>query len=566
MKNCLAKNHPLTLALKKNHKLSQIELPESSHPYSQVPSLLVERGFIPKEEMVELLEDFYEIPYWQLSDLKPVPPLLATISRGFCEDTDSIPIVSDDENILVAMADPWDQPTILYYFTRTGKRVFPILALSSDIQDTISRFYGASKTLDSEIKSIILKQSGAVKDWHKGVQLLEDSDAPVVRLVDYILQQAMALSASDIHLEPHRGFNSLRYRVDGVLHFYEAPPKGLYDEVISRIKVLANMNVSETRIPQDGRITYTYGDKSAEFRVSVMRFARGEGVVLRLLDKTGVTLDIRKIGFPDDLIPSLEKSFQSPHGLILASGPTGSGKSTTLYAILKEIATPEKKVISVEDPMEFEMDTVCQSTVRTDIGYTFASGMRSILRHDPDIIMIGEMRDKESSEIAVQAALTGHLVLSSLHTNDSVSAVTRLVDMGIQYFLVAATVKLVIAQRLVRILCPHCKTEHIIDSENFENYGLPIQRVEKLPGKVTLYEPAGCKMCQNIGYKGRTAVFEVLDASNLFRHIKERNASLQELTDEALKLGLRTLRINGLLKVLSGETSLEEIMKITSDY
>ena len=566
MKNRLANNHPLTLAIRKNPHLAKIELPESPHPYSTVPSLLVERGFIPREEMLHILEDFYEVPVWNLGDLKPVPSLLTSISRGYCQDTNSLPLVADDREILVAMADPWDQTVLLYYFTKTGKRVYPLLALSSDLQEAISRFYSTSQTLDTEIKGIIARQTSAVKDWHQGLEVLEDKDAPVVRLVDYILQQAMALSASDIHLEPHRGFNSLRYRVDGVLHFYEAPPPGLYDEVVSRIKVLANMNVSETRIPQDGRITYKTGDKSAEFRVSVMRFARGEGVVLRLLDKTGVTLDIRKIGFPDDLIPSLEKSFQSPHGLILATGPTGSGKSTTLYAILKEIATPEKKVISVEDPMEFEMDTVCQSTVRADIGYTFASGMRSILRHDPDIVMIGEMRDKESSEIAVQAALTGHLVLSSLHTNDSVSAVTRLVDMGIQYFLVSATVKLVLAQRLVRVLCPHCKTEKIIDSENFEDYGLPVQRIEKLPKKVTLYEPAGCKMCQNIGYKGRIAVFEVLDASNLFRHIKDRSASLQELTDEALKLGLRTLRVNGLLKVLSGTTSLEEIMKITSDY
>lgn len=566
MKNRMTKNHPLTLALKKYPRLASIDFPESSSPYAQVPSLMVERGYISRDEMLTLLEDFYEVPSWSLNDLKPASSLLANISQDYCKDTDSIPLVSDDRSMLVAMADPWNQPVRLYYQTQSGKRIFPLVALRSDIQETIPRFYGASKTLDTEIKNIIARQSRAVKEWHKGVEVLEDKDAPVVRLVDYILQQALALSASDIHLEPHRGFNSLRYRVDGVLHFYEAPPQGLYEEVISRIKVLANMNVSETRLPQDGRITYKVGDRAAEFRISVIRFARGEGIALRLLDKTGVTLDIKRIGFPKDLLPPLEKAFQSPHGLILASGPTGSGKSTTLYAILKEIATPEKKVISVEDPMEFEMDTVCQSTVRTDIGFTFATGMRSILRHDPDIIMIGEMRDRDSSEIAVQAALTGHLVLSSIHTNDSVSAVTRLADMGIKYFLISATVRMVLAQRLVRVLCPHCKTEKTIESGDLEDYGLPMEKIQKLPGKVTIFEKKGCKLCQNIGYKGRTAIFEVLDATNLFRHIKDRNASLQELTDKALELGLRTLRVNGLIKVLTGVTSLEEIMKITADY
>lgn len=561
----LLDTHPLLTTLRAHSKASRLTFDAGPHPIAALPQQAVDAEMFTAAEMRAILEQLYGVSLASLETLVPVPRALALRTPDACRERVLLPYAIDDWVLRVVMADPWDFDTIAALEMETGLRVAPEVALKSEIESAIRRVYESTEQLSQAIGALI-SDAGATADAQIDVADLEDPNAPVVRLVRYLLQQGMALGASDIHLEPYPNHSSLRYRIDGVLQAYDGPPRTLHDAVIARIKVLSNLDVTETRIPQDGRLTFRQGDRAAEFRVSTMPFAAGEGVVLRILDKSNLVLDIRKLGFPTEELDLFEKAVASPNGIILVSGPTGSGKSTTLYAALKDIATSDRKVITVEDPVEYKMVGVCQSTVRPDIGYTFATGLRSILRHDPDVVMIGEMRDQESAEIAVRAALTGHLVLSTIHTNDALSVVTRLLDMGVASYLVTATLRLALAQRLVRRLCTACRVAVTVSRTDIEAVMFNARLRATLPEQVTVYRASGCAACRDLGFRGRTAVYEVLDTRALFSEMRDRSLSPSEMREAALRVGLRTLRTSGVAKVLEGETSLEEIVKITEDF
>jgi len=565
----IVKEHPLYQKLNELKLLNSIdfEKQEIGNPQADIPDLIVTHGVETLPAMISVLEDFYQLPGVCLSEFKSEFDALSLASEDICKEMSFIPLAQTDDRICLAMADPWDIDTRNFIEMKTGKVVDPVIAMKSDINGSVDKQYGSSEVLSQAIQNLV-GDSGAMDqaDIQKPDFQIEWEDAPVIKLVNYIFQQGISLRASDIHLEPGENTTSLRYRIDGVLHKYPSPPPEIFKAVVSRIKVLANLDVTENRFPQDGRISFKMGIRTIDFRVSIIPFYHGEGVDIRILDKSRVSLDLNILGFPQDQYKQYSKAFNSPHGLILVSGPTGSGKTTTLYATLKIVATPDKKTLTIEDPVEYDMKGIEQSQVREDIGYTFAMGLRAMLRHDPDIMMIGEMRDLESAEIGVRSALTGHLVFSTIHTNDSVSAITRLTDMGVKRYLVNAVLQMVLAQRLVRRLCKKCRKLVTVDKKRFEELELDKASLDELDDKVQVYNPVGCNACKNLGYKGRIGIFEILDAANLFRHARDPNMTLQDMTDLAIKLGMRTLRASGLRRVIDGTTSLAEVLKVTADY
>lgn len=554
--------HDLLTFLHRQPDLARIGLPQTATPLADLPQSMVDQGLMAAPDMRAMLERFYGVPAISLDAFEPQPEALAASTVEACREKIMVPLSLEGGVFTVALADPWDIDLLTALEMESGLTVSPRLALKTEVLDAVRRWYESSDQLQRAISALVSDRAIDGEIVLEGAAM-EDPNAPVVKLVRYFLQQGLALGASDIHLEPYPTHSALRYRVDGVLHPYDGPPRDMHDAVIARLKVLANLDVTETRVPQDGRITFRQGNRTVEFRVSTMPFAGGEGVVLRILDKSNVVVDIRSLGFPVDLLPLFEKAVESPNGLILVSGPTGSGKSTTLYAALKDIATSDRKVITVEDPVEYKMVGVCQSAVRPDIGYTFATGLRSILRHDPDVVMIGEMRDQESADIAVRAALTGHLVLSTIHTNDAISVITRLVDMDVAHFLVSATLRLAIAQRLVRKLCSYCKSTKMVAKAELTRVLRDEQVAAQFPDSLTIGVAVGCPACKNLGYRGRTAIYEVLDARALFDSLRDPAVSPREMREAARAIGLRTLRTNGILKMIDGDTSLEEVLKTT---
>ncbi|OQX66121.1 MAG: type II secretion system protein GspE [Desulfococcus sp. 4484_242] len=390
--------------------------------------------------------------------------------------------------------------------------------------------------------------------------LLEDtSDAPVVKLVNLMLSQAVKARASDIHIEPSRHALKIRYRVDGILYDMLSPPKHIQSALISRIKIMARMNIAEKRLPQDGRIEIRIADRSVDIRVSTIPVAFGERVVMRLLDKTNVLLNVSDLGMPADRLARFNRLIRSPHGIILVTGPTGSGKTTTLYAALSSINTTDINIITIEDPIEYQLDGIGQIQVNPKIDLTFAKGLRSIVRQDPDVILVGEIRDRETAEIATQSALTGHLVFSTLHTNDSASAITRLIDMGIEPFLVTSSVTAILAQRLVRVICRDCKESYTPDKESLQSIGITPEMAE---GKA-VYRGQGCASCLNTGFKGRTGIFELMILDEAIRTLILKTSDANAIKQKAVEQGMLTLRQDGAQKVLDGITTIEEVFRVT---
>lgn len=555
--------HPLMEALS-----AKAPVPESAS-YAEAPAQVVAQGALTEAEALALLHEVTGAPVLDVRDYPGDHEALALLNQDACNFWHCLPLKATADRLVLAMSDPWDLDALNFVEMKTGRTVDPVGVLEPARKAAADRLYASSDALGRAIQDI-LGDGGSAAPAASAASVkatpIEHEDAPVIKLVNYILEQGLSLGASDIHMEPHATGGTVRYRIDGTLHQMIDSPRDTFSAAVARVKVMSNLDVSETRFPQDGRITLTVKQRNVDFRVSTIPFADGEGVVLRILDKSGVTLDLDALGFPPDLHPVYERGYKAPHGMILVAGPTGSGKSTTLYATVKQVATPGVKVISVEDPVEFRLPGMMQSPIREDIGYTFEMGLRAILRHDPDIVMIGEMRDKTSAEIAVRAALTGHLVFSTIHTNDSVQAITRLVDMGIPDYLVRAVLRTVMSQRLVRKLCPDCRKSTTIPKAELEKLELDAPALATLPENVTVYEAVGCPNCKGLGYRGRIAIFEILDALTLFRNSGGTEKSIQDLTDLAMRLGLRTLRAAGLRRVLDGTTSVEEILKVTADY
>ncbi|WP_457668863.1 type II secretion system ATPase GspE [Thiolapillus sp.] len=483
------------------------------------------------------------------------------VSQRFLKESRVLPLYLEDDRLFLAMADPGDEFAISAMEAASGHEVQPVVALPTDIDNAIEKLYGAGRSAMGEILD-------GLNDGDEGeadVETLKDlaSEAPVIRLVNLIVQRAVESRASDIHVEPFEGQLKVRYRIDGVLTETEAPPAHSTAAIISRIKLMAKLNIAERRLPQDGRISLRVQGKELDLRVSTVPTMFGESVVIRLLDKESVKFDFGALGFDGDPLKRFKHILDMPHGIVLVTGPTGSGKSTTLYTALSRLNTAEKKIITVEDPVEYQVAGINQIQVKPQIDLTFSSALRSIVRQDPDIIMVGEMRDLETARIAVQSALTGHLVLSTLHTNDAAGGITRLLDMGVEDYLITSTINGILAQRLVRRLCPHCKEAYEPLPELVEELGLDRYTGQGEP--VTLYRPVGCNECGGSGYFGRLSLTEVLVMNDELRRLVMRHANAGEIQQAAIDDGMDTLRQDGLRKSVSGLTTLEEVARVAED-
>jgi len=469
-----------------------------------------------------------------------------------------VPIARNDGTLTVATSDPYD----LYVFDElrllTGLSVQPVLAPQEEIAEVIKKYYGVGgDTVEDMMGAEALEVVGEADAENE--DLLEMAqEASVIKLVNEVLLEAINERASDIHIEPYEHHLSVRYRIDGVLHEASLPPQieRFQAAIISRIKILANLNIAEKRLPQDGRIKFRVGDRQIDVRVSVIPMLFGEGIVMRLLDTATVLFTLPELGMADDTFGQFREIISRPYGILLVTGPTGCGKTTTLYAALQAMVSSEVKLVTIEDPVEYHLDGVNQIQVSTKTGLTFARGLRAVLRHDPDSVMIGEIRDLETAEAAIQAALTGHLVLSTLHTNDACSAATRLLDMGVEPFLVTSTLAGAMAQRLVRTICPHCKEEYEVDPDTLP----PDFHLE--PG-TRLWRGAGCRECRGTGFRGRTGLFELMMASDAVREKIMQRASSSAIQKVAVNDGLRLLREDGWMKVRAGITTPEEVMRST---
>jgi general secretion pathway protein E len=487
----------------------------------------------------------------------PAEPLFEDrLSFRFLQQARVVPIEQGPDGAVLAMADPLDRFAIDAVRMAAGTPVEVRVATPADIEAALHSLYDGG----GEGAAGVAGDDGGV-DAEADVERLRDlaSEAPVIRLVNRMIERAVEQRASDIHIEPFEGRLRVRYRVDGVLGEAESPAERLAAAIVSRIKIMARLNIAERRLPQDGRIKVVVRGKEFDLRVSTTPSLHGESVVMRILDRDGAVLDFKALGFLDDTLESYLGALERPHGILLVTGPTGSGKTTTLYTSLLRLNSPERKILTVEDPVEYQLDGVLQVQVKPEIELTFARALRSFLRQDPDILMIGEIRDLETAQIGVQAALTGHLVLSTLHTNDAAGAIARLMDMGVPDYLLTSTINGVAAQRLVRKLCPHCREAAEPDAELLERLGAGDE-----PPRV-LYHPKGCDKCNGTGYSGRSALLEVLVMDDALRRLVLQRADAREIEKAAVEGGMRTLYQDGLRKAAEGITSIEEVLRVTWD-
>jgi len=524
--------------------------------------LLVTIGVVAQRDVCEALANQLGLPLVEAASYPELPILEERVSARFLRESRALPLAEDETELALAMADPTDEYTVNAFEMVTGRKVRPQVAIPMELEAALERLYGAGKTALGQILGDVEQRDDLAFD--ADVQQLKDlaSEAPVIRMVSLIITNALDTRASDIHIEPFENRLIVRYRIDGVLHEVESPPRRLSAAVISRIKIMANLDIAERRLPQDGRIRLRVQGKEIDLRVSTVPTMHGESVVMRILDKGGVALDFKRLGFEEDTLKKFLNVLMEPHGILLVTGPTGSGKTTTLYTALDRLNQPDVKILTVEDPVEYQMAGINQIQVKPQIDLTFANALRSIVRQDPDVIMIGEIRDLETAQIAVQSALTGHLVLSTVHTNDAASTVNRLLDMGVEDYLLTSTVIGILAQRLVRTLCPACKTSYTALPEVVAELGL---HKFAPPGDITLYHAKGCKECAQTGFIGRISIMEMLPMSDPLRTHIMRHANSAELRTEAIKEGMVTMYEDGMRKALNGSTTFEEVLRVTRE-
>jgi general secretion pathway protein E len=524
--------------------------------------LLVTLGVVAQRDVSEALANQLGLPLVEAASYPELPILEERVSARFLRESRALPLAEDETELALAMADPTDEYTVNAFEMVTGRKVRPQVAIPMELEAALERLYGAGKSALGQILGDVEQRDDLAFD--ADVQQLKDlaSEAPVIRMVSLIITNALDTRASDIHIEPFENRLIVRYRIDGVLHEVESPPRRLSAAVISRIKIMANLDIAERRLPQDGRIRLRVQGKEIDLRVSTVPTMHGESVVMRILDKGGVALDFKRLGFEDDTMKKFLNVLLEPHGILLVTGPTGSGKTTTLYTALDRLNQPDVKILTVEDPVEYQMAGINQIQVKPQIDLTFANALRSIVRQDPDVIMIGEIRDLETAQIAVQSALTGHLVLSTVHTNDAASTVNRLLDMGVEDYLLTSTVIGILAQRLVRTLCPACKTSYTALPEVVAELGL---HKFAPPGDITLYHAKGCKECAQTGFVGRISIMEMLPMSDPLRTHIMRHANSAELRTEAIKEGMVTMYEDGMRKALNGSTTFEEVLRVTRE-
>lgn len=523
-------------------------------------SLLARLGLVSERDHAETCAAVLDLPLVSAKDAGDLPPEGIALTAKFMKQFHVVPVVEDADRVEILLADPQDAYARDAVALATGKDVRASVALRSEIDDLIERWHGQGR---SAMGAIVETADGEGAGDLDDVEHLRDlaSEAPVIRLVNLIIQRAVELRASDIHIEPFENRLKVRYRIDGVLEEGESPPQNLTAAVISRIKIMAKLNIAERRLPQDGRIMLRVQGKELDLRVSTMPTAHGESVVMRLLDRETVVFDFHKLGFTDNFLPQFQKVLEQPHGILLVTGPTGSGKTTTLYTALSKLNTPDVKIITVEDPVEYQIEGINQIQAKPQIGLDFAHALRSIVRQDPDIIMIGEMRDLETARIAIQSALTGHLVLSTLHTNNAAGGITRMLDMGVEDYLLTSTINGILAQRLVRQLEPTHAERYPASPEEIDKFGLRRHQPE---GEIHLYRPRASELSPT-GYLGRTTIMEFLVMDDALRRAVMRHAGMGELEQLARDAGMRTMYEDGILKALAGVTTIEEVLRVTED-
>jgi general secretion pathway protein E len=539
----------------------QSALAARKSPHDRIDRILVKMGFVDEREVLKVLGQQMSIPVIDLAEVKIDETLLKEMPAKLIHKRGLIPVQRVNGTLRVATADPYDITAFDDLRMQTGLKIEPVLASETEIQRLIRQHFGVGgSTIDEMIED---------QQTDDDVELLSESvdengdlielaqEATVVKLVNEILSEAVRDHASDIHIEPAEHDLKIRYRIDGVLHYTVVPPqiRRFQAAIISRIKIMSNLNIAEKRLPQDGGIKARIHGREIDFRVSVIPTGYGEGVVMRILDRQSINLTLEQLGMDGDILSRFMDMINLPHGIILVTGPTGSGKTTTLYASLNKIVNEEIKILTVEDPIEYYLAGVQQMQVSEKIGLNFARALRAFLRHDPDVILVGEIRDRETAEVAINASLTGHLVFSTLHTNDAAGATTRLLDMGVEPFLVASSVEGILAQRLVRTICKYCKEPYQPDRA-----ALPPD-FELAPG-APLYRGRGCRECRNIGFKGRLGIYELMTMDDDIRELTVQRASSGRVAHAAIKNGLRVLREDGWDKVRAGSTTCEEVLRV----
>jgi len=532
--------------------------------------VLTDKQFVTDQDMTVSMGRCLNTPLINLSKIRVPEEVMSLVPKELAKANKLVPIARLNGKLFVAMADPTNVLAVDDVKRRVQLDIVPMIAPGRAVADTLAGVHHGGARMAEVIKQAadeaaaaaatdVEVQSAKREDIDLDQLATDSEDAPVIKIVNLILVQAVKEKASDIHIEPFQKMLKLRYRIDGELIAAESPPKALQLAITSRIKILAGLNIAERRIPQDGRFRIKVLGKDIDLRVSILPTAYGEKIVIRILDKTALTGSIDQMGMDEGTLEKFKKAIDAPHGMILVTGPTGSGKTTTLYSVLQELNNPQYNIVTVEDPIEYELTGINQVSVRNDIGLDFASALRSILRQDPDIGMVGEIRDNETADIAVKAALTGHQVLSTLHTNDAAGAITRLDDMGIEPFLISSSVIMACAQRLVRRICTNCREEFVPEPEMLGRLGV------EMPEGAIFFHGSGCDRCKHRGYLGRVAIIEALPVSEAIRRLIIKRASATVVKNQAISEGMRTLRMVGIDKALEGVTTLEEIWRVTAE-
>jgi type IV pilus assembly protein PilB len=562
---------PLLSLVKEQGLIDDLQYEEvvAEHKRAGTPivQILQDFGILELNAILQVMADYLGAEVVSLHERELTPQLIKTIPANTARMYQCVPVGLADSTLQVAFVDPLNPARIdeLHYIVK--KDVQPVVANPADIEKAIEKYYGDDGASGF---SDILKELGADTEIAREVQQIELTDdtammagladaAPIVKFVNLVLFQAVQDRASDIHFEPFENEFRIRYRVDGALYEMSPPPKHLALPVVSRIKVMANLNISERRLPQDGRITFNMGNRMIDLRVSTLPTQFGESVVLRVLDRAAVNLELETLGFPKYVYDYVTEAIQRPNGIFIVTGPTGCGKTTTLYSALRRVNTMDSKLLTAEDPVEYDIEGIMQVAINEAVGLTFGKALRSFLRQDPDIIMVGEVRDLETAQIAIQASLTGHLVMSTLHTNDAPGAVTRLIDMGVEPFLISSTLMAVLAQRLVRTVCKNCRTPF----EPTENQLAMLNLSPHDLGDKVFYYGRGCSSCNDTGYKGRKGIFELLTVNDAIRALISERAPTVVVRQKAVELGMITLREDGLRSIFDGDTTIEEVVKYT---
>jgi general secretion pathway protein E len=523
--------------------------------------VLISLGFISEEDLLKALSSQIDVEYLRFSDFPKTIPPGSYPSVKFMKQYKFVPLGMDDGVLKIAMSNPLDDYVMdtLKFFTDNPLNL--VLSSEKDVMEAIEQYFGSNVQMTSIMEGMREEEVESEEiEIHEDVHHLRDMafEAPIVKLVNMLITRAVESRTSDIHIEPFEHSVKVRYRIDGALTEIESLPKRIQPAVISRIKIMSRLNIAERRLPQDGRIKLRVSGRDIDLRVSTIPTIYGESIVMRILDRSSAMIMLEQLGFPAVAVEKYRKLINTPYGMLLVTGPTGSGKTTTLYASLSQINSDDRKIITIEDPIEYQIDGINQIQIKPQIGLTFANGLRHIVRQDPDVIMVGEIRDIETAEIAIHSALTGHLVFSTLHTNDAPGAVTRLLDMGIEGFLVSSSTIGVLAQRLVRVICPTCKETYKPDQKMIDNYELVHEGIDA-------YHGAGCDECRNTGYRGRTGIFELMTVDSQIRQLILDKASADVIRNRAVANGMQVLKECGLDKVRQGITTIEEVLRVSQE-